>query len=227
MRVLVVEDEIKLAQALETGLTQEGYEVAVATEGEVALRRIEREAFDLVVLDLMLPRRGGLDVLQRVRRVKIEVPVLVLTARDGVTDRVSGLDAGADDYLVKPFAFAELLARARALLRRGPPETARKRRIADLEMDLLSRRVWRGSHALELTDREFHLLEVLLRHRGQPISRRMLAREVWGEASRATPLDNVIDVHISHLRKKVDRGVGRRLIHTVRGVGYVVKEATS
>ena len=152
------------------------------------------------------------------------LPVLVLTARDAVEDRVLGLDSGADDYLVKPFAFPELLARVRALVRRGRPDQVLRLKAGDLEMDLLTRRVTRGAKVLELTAREFELLEYLMRHHGKPVSREMLAREVWKEPSRATPLDNVIDVHIARLRRKVDQEAPTNLIHTLRGIGFVLRE---
>ena len=172
----------------------------------------------------MLPGRSGLEILQTLRQRRIETPVLILTARDGVDDRVLGLDLGADDYLVKPFALPELLARIRALLRRGRPSDVFRLKAADLEMDLVTRRAVRGDRLLELTAREFELLEYLLRHQGHLVSREMLAREVWKEPRRATPLDNVIDVQMTRLRKKVDTEGHARLIHTVRGVGFVLRE---
>src|SRR5207302_1214422 len=182
------------------------------------------EVFDLVVLDLMLPGRSGLEVLRALRQRQLQTPVLILTARDGVDDRVTGLDLGADDYLVKPFALPELLARIRALLRRGRPTDALRLKAADLELDVVGRRAVRSDRRLDLTVREFELLEYLLRHQGHLVSREMLAREVWREPRRATPLDNVIDVQMTRLRKKVDADTGQRLIHTVRGVGFVLKE---
>ena len=222
MRILVVEDEAKVARALKSGLEGEGYEVAVARTGEDGFFRAGSETFDLVVLDLMLPGRSGFEVLAAMRGRAVETPVLVLTARDAVADRVEGLDRGADDYLVKPFAFAELLARIRALVRRGRTDQVLRLAEADLEMDLVTRRVERGGRALDLTPREFELLEFLLRHRGHAVSRGMLAREVWKETARATPIDNVIDVHMARLRRKVDPGGAARLLHTVRGVGFVL-----
>jgi DNA-binding response OmpR family regulator len=180
--------------------------------------------FDLVVLDLMLPRRGGVEILATLRGRDRGIPVLILTARDAVPDRVAGLDTGADDYLVKPFAFPELLARIRALLRRGRAEPSGRLKVSDLDLDAPARRVTRGGREIELTSREFELLEYLLRNRGRAVSREMLARDVWKETRRATPLDNVIDVHIARLRRKVDEPFEARLIHTVRGVGFIVKE---
>jgi len=224
LRILVVEDERKLAQVLAAALQGEHYDVVVAATGEDGFFRASAEAFDLVVLDLMLPGRSGLEILQTLRQRRLETPVLILTARDGVDDRVTGLDLGADDYLVKPFALPELLARIRALLRRGRPSEAFRLKAADLELDLVTRRAVRGDRLLDLTVREFELLEYLLRHQGHMVSREMLAREVWREPRRATPLDNVIDVQIARLRKKVDAEAGQRLIHTVRGVGFVLRE---
>jgi len=222
--VLVVEDERKLAQVLSSALEAEHYDVVVAATGEDGFYRANAELFDLVVLDLMLPGRSGLEILQTLRQRHIETPVLILTARDGIDDRVRGLDLGADDYLVKPFALPELLARIRALLRRGRPSDVLRLKAADLELDLVARRVVRGDRLLELTGREFDLLEYLLRHQGHHVSREMLARDVWKEPRRATPLDNVIDVQMTRLRKKVDAEGVVRLIHTVRGVGFVLQE---
>ncbi len=226
MHVLIVEDEAKVAQALEEGLEREGYEVTVARTGEEGYYLLDARSFDLVVLDLMLPGRSGLEILGTLRARDRGIPVLILTARDTVQDRVVGLDTGADDYLVKPFAFPELAARIRALLRRGRAEPVSRLRVSDLELDVSARRVTRGGRGLELTAREFELLEYLLRNRGRVVSREMLAREVWKETDRATPLDNVIDVHIARLRRKIDDGFESKLIHTVRGVGYIVKDAT-
>jgi len=227
MRILIVEDETKVAQALQEGLEREGYEVTVAGTGEEGYYLLDARTLDLVVLDLMLPGRSGLEILARLRSRDRAIPVLILTARDTVQDRVVGLDAGADDYLVKPFAFPELAARIRALLRRGRSEPPSRLRVADLELDASSRRVTRAAKELELTGREFELLEYLLRNHGQVVSREMLARDVWKETDRATPLDNVIDVHMARLRRKIDDGFESKLIHTVRGVGFIVKEATS
>jgi DNA-binding response OmpR family regulator len=222
--VLVVEDEGKLAQVLASALEAESYDVVVAPTGEDGFFRANAEAFDVVVLDLMLPGRGGLEILHALRQRRIQTPVLILTARDGVDDRVRGLDLGADDYLVKPFALPELMARIRALLRRGRPSELLRLKVADLEIDLLTRRAVRGERPLDLTGREFELLEYLLRHTGHLVSREMLAREVWKEPRRATPIDNVIDVQMARLRKKVDVEGSARLIHTVRGVGFVLRE---
>ena len=225
MRILIVEDETKVAQALKEGLEREGYEVTLSATGEEGYYLLDARTFDLVVLDLMLPGRSGLEILATLRTRDHGIPVLVLTARDTIQDRVAGLDTGADDYLVKPFAFPELAARIRALLRRGRSEPLSRLRILDLEMDAATRRVTRGGQDLELTAREFELLEYLLRNHGRVVSREMLARDVWKETDRATPLDNVIDVHIARLRRKIDDAFESKLIHTVRGVGFIIKEA--
>ncbi len=224
MRVLVVEDERKLAQVVSLALEAEHYDVVVAGTGEDGYYRASSELFDVVVLDLMLPGRSGLEILQTLRQRHIETPVLILTARDGIDDRVRGLDLGADDYLVKPFALPELLARVRALLRRGRPADVLRLKAGDLEVDVVARQVLRGDRPIELTSREFDLLEYLMRHQGHLVSREMLARDVWREPRRATPLDNVIDVQMTRLRRKVDIEGAARLIHTVRGVGFVLRE---
>ena len=223
-RVLVVEDEPKVANALREGLEGERYRVTVEYTGEGAFFRLNTEAFDVILLDLMLPGRDGLHILRTLRQRGDKTPVLVLTARDTLDGRVTGLDSGADDYLVKPFAFEEVLARIRALLRRGRASEPLRQRVGDLELDLVTRKVARGGRPVELTVREFELLEYLLRHQGQTVSRSMLAREVWQETARSSSLDNVIDVHIARLRRKVDLDQGVKLIHTVRGVGFMVRE---
>jgi DNA-binding response OmpR family regulator len=224
MRVLVVEDEQKVANALREGLEDEDYEVVVERSGESAFFRINTETFDIILLDLTLPGRDGLQILRTMREKGVKTPVLVLTARDTLEDRVNGLDSGADDYLVKPFAFAELLARVRALARRGREAEAPRLGVGDLRMDLITRKVTRAGQPIDLTVREFELLEYLLRHAGQVVSRESLARDVWKETARTTPLDNVIDVHVARLRRKVDYEQATRLIHTVRGVGFMVRE---
>ena len=221
-RILVVEDESKVARALREGLERQGHQVVIAPTGEEGFFLVNAEEFDLVILDLMLPGRDGLQVLSTLRKRGLQTPVLILTARDAIEDRVQGLDKGADDYLVKPFAFPELLARVRALLRRT--EQGPQLRLADLEMNVVTRNAKRRGQYLELTGREFELLEYLLRHKEQVVSREMLARHVWKESARATPLDNVMDVHINRLRRKVDEPFDRKLIHTVRGVGFVLRE---
>jgi DNA-binding response OmpR family regulator len=224
MRVLVVEDELKVANALREGLEGERYDVVVERTGEDAFFRMTTEAFDLILLDLGLPGRDGLQILTTLRSKGVKTPVLVLTARDSLQDRVAGLDSGADDYLVKPFAFAELLARIRALMRRGRAAESPRLAVGDLMMDLITRKVTRGAQPVELTVREFELLEYLMRYEGQVVSRETLARDVWKETARTTPLDNVIDVHIARLRRKVDLDRPVRLIHTIRGVGFMLRE---
>jgi DNA-binding response OmpR family regulator len=224
MRILVVEDEQKVADALREGLEDERYDVVVERTGEGAFFRVNTETFDVVLLDLTLPGRDGLEILRALRQRRMETPVLVLTARDSLDDRVTGLDAGADDYLVKPFAFAELLARIRALVRRGRVADAPRLAVGDLEMDLVTRKVLRGGRPVDLTVREFELLEFLMRYQSQVVSRETLARDVWKETARTTPLDNVIDVHIARLRRKVDLEHSVKLIHTVRGVGFMLRE---
>ncbi len=223
MRVLIVEDEPKVARALEDGLREEGYETVVEPSGEGAFFRISTERFDVALLDITLPGRDGLEILRALRRRDLETRVLMLTARDTLEDRVRGLESGADDYLVKPFAFAELVARIRAIQRRGRSTDALHHTVADLELDRPTRRVTRAGQAIELTTREFDLLEYLMRYAGEVVSRETLGRDVWGERSRTTTLDNVIDVHIARLRRKVDAEHAVKLIHTARGVGFVVR----
>ena len=223
-RILVVEDEQKVANALREGLVGEGYDVAVEHTGEGALFRLHTETFGVILLDLMLPGRDGLQILRTLRQRGDKTPVLVLTARDTLEDRVTGLDSGADDYLVKPFAFEEVLARLRALLRRGRVAEPLRLRVGDLEVDIVTRKVTRGGRLVELTVREFELIEYLLRHQGETVSRGTLARDVWKETARSTSLDNVIDVHIARLRRKVDLDQPVKLIHTVRGVGFMLRE---
>jgi two-component system, OmpR family, copper resistance phosphate regulon response regulator CusR len=227
LRILVIEDDPKTANALFDGLRKEGYDSAVACTGTDGLGLLNASPFDLVVLDWMLPGTDGIEILKQTRNHGNRVPILLLTARDTVEDRVIGLDSGADDYLVKPFAFAELLARIRVLLRRGSAaETARKQ-VGDLVLDVENRRVSRGGEDILLTPREFELLAYLLRHHDQSVTRRMLAVDIWREPHRATPLDNVIDVHMAHLRRKIDEGRRVKLIHTVRGVGFRLREEAS
>jgi DNA-binding response OmpR family regulator len=222
VRVLVVEDERKVLHNLVHGLRAEGYEAVGVATGEEGLTMAAQGAFDCVVLDLMLPGRDGLQVLAELRRAGKLWPVLILTARDAVTDRVRGLDSGADDYLVKPFAFAELLARLRVLLRRGRGDGETVLRADDLELDLLQRRVTRGGTEIALTHREFDLLAYLLRHKNTAVTRDMLGRDVWKEPGHA--LTNVIDVFVTLLRRKVEKPGKQPLIHTLRGIGYSLRE---
>jgi DNA-binding response OmpR family regulator len=223
-RLLVIEDQRKLLQSLQRGLEEEEYEVVSATTGEQGYYAATTGDVDAVILDLMLPGRDGLRVLRDLRAKGFTKPVLILTARDSVEDRVTGLDGGADDYLVKPFAFAELLARLRALLRRDVSGRELFLRVDDLEMDLLARRVVRAGTELDLTRREFELLEYLLRHKNAAVSREMIARDVWKEAQGAPT--NSIDVYITLLRKKVERPGLKQIIQTIRGVGYAARDAT-
>jgi DNA-binding response OmpR family regulator len=227
VQILVVEDEPKVGSALREGLEAEGYEVVLATTGEEGFFHANAHAFNLIVLDVMLPGRDGIEVLTTLRRQDNKTPVLLLTAKDAIEDRVLGLDAGADDYLVKPFAFEELSARIRALLRRNKVESTSILRIGRLEIDPIRRNVKRDDHRIDLTAREFELLEYLARNYGRVVSREMLARDVWKETSRATPLDNVIDVHIARLRRKLDDPFEIKLLHTVRGVGFTLSEEPS
>jgi two-component system copper resistance phosphate regulon response regulator CusR len=225
MRILVVDDERAVRESLHRALELEGYEVELAVDGEQALARLLDGAdADAVILDVLMPGIDGLEVCRRLRSRGSAVPVLMLTARAEVDSRVAGLDAGADDYLVKPFAFPELLARVRALLRRSRGDQILRLTVADLVLDVTTREASRSGRPLELTAREFELLEYLVRHNGVIVSREMLARDVWHETRRGTPLDNVIDVHIARLRKKVDLDSEAKLIQTVRGVGFIVRE---
>jgi len=221
-RLLVIEDQKKLLQSLERGLSDEGYEVIPALTGEEGYQQAKTMPVDAVVLDLMLPERDGLDILRELRKDGFTKPILILTARDTIEDRVQGLDSGADDYLPKPFAFAELLARIRALLRRNVVSPELFHRADDLEMSLISRTVTRGGVEIELTRREFDLLEFLLRNKNTTVTRDMIAREVWKEGTGT--LTNTIDVYITLLRKKIERPDKRTLIHTVRGVGYALRD---
>lgn len=224
MNLLIVEDDNKVAQMLKQGLEEAGYKTTVARSAPQAINHLDREPFDMVTLDLGLPGMDGMEVLRHLRKKHNSIPVIILTARDDLDDRVKGLDEGADDYLVKPFAFSELLARVKALLRRSKSEGPNLS-IADLKVNLLKRTVERAGKMIELTPKEFDLLAYLMRANGQLVSREMLARDVWKVNSRATPLDNVIDVHVSHLRDKVDRDFETKLVQTVRGVGFVLKTA--
>jgi DNA-binding response OmpR family regulator len=223
VRILVIEDEPKLAKAVKEGLETDDYSVSLSHSGEDGFYQLCQGQFDLAILDVMLPGRDGFEILKSVRQMGVLIPILLLTARDAVEDRVRGLDIGADDYLVKPFAFPELQARVRALLRRGGFDGVAPSRLGDLEIDIPRRSVTRGGQRIELTAKEFEILEYLFRHRGHVVSREMLVRDVWKEPSRQTPLDNVIDVHVNHLRKKLDDNYKQKLLHTVRGMGFVLR----
>jgi heavy metal response regulator len=220
MRLLIVEDEPKVARFVERGLREEHFAVDVAVDGESGLDLALVHDYDLVVLDVMLPKKDGFEVLEALRAARRPCKVLMLTARDSVKDRVRGLDGGADDYLVKPFAFAELLARVRALLRRAGGTEVTTLSFADLVLDVKARKVTRAGQPVALSAREFAVLEHLLRHQGEVISRTRLSEQVWDQ--HFDSMTNVIDVTLYHLREKVDRGFPAPLIHTVRGVGYVL-----
>lgn len=224
-RILVVEDEVKLASAIAAGLQGNGYEATAAHSGEDALALLLEDRFDVILLDLMLPLLGGFEMVRAVRRNARKTPILILTSKGELDDRVRGLDAGADDYLIKPFAFPELLARVRALHRRANPETPSALQMADLRMEIEGRTAVRAATPLDLTAREFDLLEYLLVNRGTVVSREMIARDVWQTPVRYSTLDNVIDVHIARIRRKLDDPFPTKLLHTVRGVGFVLRQA--
>ena len=221
MRILVVEDEERIADFLSRGLQQSGgYAVDVAGTGGAALDMIHGTEYDLVILDLGLPDMDGLVLLQKIRNRKVIPPILILSARDAVDDRVKGLEVGADDYLVKPFAFVELLARVRVLLRRGQP-TPERLQVGDLSLDCIRRRVARAGESIELAPKEFSILEYLMRNRGRPLSRTMIVEHVWDMDYDG--LTNIVDVYIRHLRAKIDDRFPAKLIHTVRGIGYMLE----
>ena len=219
MRVLVIEDEQKMADLLQRGLQEEGMDVVVAADGEAGLKAGKEDRFDCIILDITLPGLDGLNVARSLREANIKTPILMLTARDSTEMKVQGLDAGGDDYLTKPFAFAELLARIRALLRRV--EDVNRLQIGDLVLDLIHRKVTRGGEEVQLTGKEFNLLEFFMRHPDEILSREVLSERVWNETYDA--LTNVIDVYINYLRNKVDRNREPKMIQTVRGVGYLLK----
>ncbi len=218
MRVLVVEDDIRLANIIARGLTEAGYAVDNAYDGEEAEYMAETTPYNIIILDLMLPRKDGLAVCRDLRMKKINIPILMLTAKDTIDDRISGLDSGADDYLVKPFAFSELAARIRALSRREAEQKTHKLKFKDLEMDLLSREIRRGTRKIEMTAKEFAMLEYFLRHQHVVLTRTMLEENIWNYSFDAT--SNVVDVYVRRLRLLLDDGSGDNLIETVRGAGY-------
>jgi heavy metal response regulator len=222
MRVLVVEDSPDMGAYLEQGLREHGFAVDLVTDGSLGVDYAATGVYELLILDRMLPVRDGIDILRKLRADGIRTPAIFLTARSAVNDRVEGLDAGADDYLVKPFSFAELLARIRVVLRRGPEVQPSILRIADLSLDSATHVVERGGQRIELSSKQFALLHYLMRHAGQVVSRTMIQENIWNYEFDG--LTNVVDVHINRLRNKVDRGFDRPLIHTLRGVGYVLRE---
>jgi len=223
MRLLVVEDEKKVASFIKKGLEEEHYAVDIAEDGETGLYMAEVNEYDLIVLDLMIPKIDGLEVLKRLRANKNNVPILILTARDSVEDRVKGLDGGCDDYLTKPFAFVEFLARVRALLRRENVEKEPFLKIADLSLSLVTHKVTRSGKEIELTSKEYALLEYFMRNPDKVLTRAMISEHVWDY--HFDSLTNVIDVYVNYLRKKIDRDYEPKLIHTIRGVGYMMKRA--
>lgn len=223
MRILIVEDDLNLARFIQKGLQEERYAVDVAGDGEEGFLLAGVNPYDLIILDIMLPKMGGLDVCRRLRAERKAIPILLLTARESVEDKVAGLDTGADDYLTKPFAFAELLARVRALLRRGNTLPSGRLTAADLELDPVSHRVWRAGQEISLTNKEFALLEYLLRNTNQVLTRTAIIEHIWD--IHYDSMTNIVDVHIRALRAKLDRECALPLIHTVRGVGYVLKTA--
>jgi heavy metal response regulator len=222
MRVLVVEDEAKIASFIKRGLREEGYSVDIAGDGENGYFLAKTQEYDLIILDLMLPKMDGLSFCRTLREHKVGVPILILTARGAVKDKVTGLDSGANDYLTKPFAFEELLARCRALLRKSDEQAPTKLQVADLTLDLLSHTVSRGDEAITLTPKEYALLEYLMRNEGIIVTRTMISEHVWDV--NFDTFTNIIDVYISYLRRKIDAGHKKPLIHTLRGHGYVLKE---
>ncbi len=222
MLILIVEDEHKIASFVRKGLEAEGYTVDVAYDGEQGLRLAEMNDYDLILLDIMLPKLDGVTLCRRLREEGEDTPVLMLTAKDAVPDRVRGLDSGADDYLTKPFAFDELLARVRALLRRGGPKVPPKLQVADLILDPSTQEVRRGGRPIQLTNLEYRLLHYLMQNAGRVLNRTLIEEHVWG--SSFDSFTNTVDVYISKLRKKIDQETDKKLIHTVRGIGYVLKE---
>ena len=222
MRILLIEDETKIASFIRRGLREEHYTVDVADTGEKGLYTAEINPYDLIILDLMLPDRDGLTVCRELRKKQINTPVLMLTARNAVRDKVSGLDAGADDYLTKPFAFNELLARVRALLRRQGTNKTTILKVADLEINQLTQKAHRNSKPINLTSKEYALLEFLMLNANQLVTRTMISEHVWQEDFDS--FTNVIDVYINYLRKKIDQPTAKKLIHTIRGSGYILKD---
>lgn len=222
MYILIVEDDKKVARFLKRGLQEEGYTADVAYNGAEGLMMAMVNRYELIILDVMLPQKDGMRVLNELRGHRITTPVLMLTARDSLEDKIRGLNDGADDYLTKPFAFAELLARIRAILRRGEPERPVKLIAADLTLDPVTRKVRRSGKEIELTNKEYALLEYFLRNKGQVLTRSLISDHVWGYQFDTST--NIVSVYINYLRNKIDDGFDKKLIHTVRGVGYVLRE---
>ncbi len=222
MRILVIEDERKIASFIQRGLKEEHYAVDIEADGEQGLFQAESNAYNLIVLDIMLPGKDGIFICRELRKRGLKVPILMLTARDALEDKVSGLDSGADDYLTKPFAFEEFLARVRSLLRRGEQQSSHLLRVLDLQLDQLAHRVHRGGVDIVLSSKEYALLEFLMLHKDQVVTRTMISEHVWNESFDS--FTNVIDVHVKHLRDKVDKNFSVALIHTIRGTGYILSE---
>lgn len=222
MRILVIEDEKKIADFIKRGLKEEGYAVDIAHDGEEGHFMAKTNEYDLILLDLMLPKMDGLEVCRALKKEGVHVPIIMLTAKDAVKDKVAGLDSGADDYLTKPFAFEELLARARAIFRKKGSSVTEPIKIDDLVMDIITHKVTRAGKEIELTSKEYSLLEYLMRNEGKVVTRTMISEHVW-DADFDT-FTNVIDVYINYLRKKIDIGNRKKLIHTIRGRGYIIKE---
>lgn len=223
MRILVVEDEQKVAGFIQRGLEEEGYRVELAFDGDAGIEKASTGTYDLILMDIMLPKKDGIAVIRELREKDITTPVLCLTARDSVDDKVTGLDIGADDYLAKPFAFAELVARCRALIRRGSADRGAEIHFADLRLDPVTHKVWRDGNEIELTSKEYALMEYFMRNPNKVLTRTMIAENVWDYSFDS--FTNIIDVYVNYLRNKIDREYDKKLIHTVRGSGYVLKES--
>jgi len=223
MRILVVEDEKKVSTFIRRGLEEEGFTVDVAFDGEEGVEKATAQSFDLILMDIMLPKMDGLATIKALRDKEIQTPILCLTARDSIDDKVSGLDIGADDYLAKPFAFAELVARCRALIRRGSNDRGAEIYFADLRLDPVAHKVWRGGEEITLTSKEYALMEYFIRNPNRVLTRLMIAENVWDYTFDS--FTNIIDVYVNYLRNKIDQKFDKKLIHTVRGAGYTLKES--
>ena len=222
MHILVVEDEKKVASFIKRGLEEEGFAVDLAHDGEEGVSMATDRPYDLILMDVMLPKMDGLSAIKTLRQNNIQTPVLCLTAKDAVDDIVSGLDSGSDDYLTKPFAFAELVSRTKALIRRNAHDRGAELVFADIRLDPVSHKVWRANQEIDLTSKEYSLLEYFMRNPNQALSRTMIAEQVWDYTF--DTFTNIIDVYVNYLRKKIDRNFDKKLIHTVRGVGYILRE---